>query len=236
MQNLEIQFSGNIITKIKNLNLRVDRIGSVLFVLFALYEKRYDLLDEFDDSNRQKFALLLYKDLEMRGLLEQNTQAENPHFILSNKGIEFVESIKKEFTNAPTAVDIAVFGADAVVREPILSGSVNWIEEWLDLFPRGVRSGGKLLRADAQSCLKKMEIFIKTYPAYTKEVIMEATRRYLEDRAAVNYEYTRCAVYFIYRMERQGGETISDLASWCDQVAHEKNSPEPKDNNMDIMV
>lgn len=235
MENLEVQFSGNIINRIKALNLRVDRIGSVLFVLFALYEKRHDLLDEFDDSNRQKFALLLYKDLEMKGLLEQNTQADTPHFILSSKGNEFVESIKNEFIASPTAMDIAVFGADAIVREPVLSGSVNWIEEWIDLFPRGVRSGGKLLRADAQSCLKKMEIFIKTYP-YKKEVIMEATRRYLEDRAAVNYEYTRCAVYFIYRMEKQGGETVSDLASWCEQIQHENNNPAPKDNNMDIMV
>jgi hypothetical protein len=235
MQNLEIQFSGSVIEKVKKLNLRVDRLGSVLFILFALHEKRYDLLDEFDDSNRQKFALLLYKDLEMKGLLEQNTQADTPHFILSSRGTEFVESIKKEFTVQPTAKDIAIFGADALIRE-VPSDGVDWIEEWLDLFPRGVRSGGKLLRADSQSCLKKMEVFTKTYPAYTKDVIMEATRRYLEDRAAVNYEYTRCAVYFIYRLEKQGGETISDLASWCDQVKHEKSNPAPLDNSMDIMV
>src|SRR5688572_2512015 len=98
MQNLEIQFSVNVINKIKNLNLRVDRLGSVMFILFALYEKKYALLDEFDDSNRQRFALMLYKDLEMKGLLEQNTQSDAPHFVLSSKGTEFVESIKKEFT------------------------------------------------------------------------------------------------------------------------------------------
>ena len=51
MQSIEIQFNKAIIEKVKSLNFQVDQLGSILFILFALYEEKIEVLDEFVESN-----------------------------------------------------------------------------------------------------------------------------------------------------------------------------------------
>lgn len=87
----------------------------------------------------------------------------------------------------------------------------TWIEEWCDLFPKGVRSGGKLIRSVPQDCVAKMAKFLKTYK-YDRDLIFFATRAYLTDRRLDNYAYTRCATYFINKIG-----VGSELADWCDR-------------------
>lgn len=245
MANLEIQLNTNIIKKVKSLNFQVDQIGSVLFILFALYEDRIDLLDEFDDFNRQKRAFVLYMELVNRDLIEFNIdgddEKESPVFRLTKAGIEFVEYIKAEFSLSFQQIDsekIAVAG----IEETQLSKVINpdsleeWIDEWIDIFPRGLKSGGRLVRGDRISCLRKMKVFMKEYP-YTKDTIIKATQKYIESKRAEGFQYTRCAVYFIYRVESSQKDKISDLAAWCDQVLHEQSEGNTQSsNNLEIMA
>lgn len=233
--NLTIQFNEDILKKVKGLNFQADQIGSVLLVLFGLYENRADLLDVLDDFNLQRRMLLLYKEMEGRGLLEQNLEKDETHFVLSGKGIETVEFLKGQFEAIKEDVSadkIAVFGVEELKDELSAAG---WIDEWLDIFPRGVRSGGRLLRGDKQSCLRKMDVFLKEY-SYTKEIILEATRRYIKAKEEEGFQYTRCAIYFIYRVERSRADRISDLASWCQQVDEDKTNPKSEEDNREIMV
>jgi hypothetical protein len=111
----------------------------------------------------------------------------------------------------------------------------TWIDEWIELFPRGIRTFGKLVRSDKPSCLRKMKIFMHEY-GYNKDTILKATKAYLDVKAQENYVATRCAVYFIYRVETSIKDKVSDLASWCDQVLHEEEQPNSGESNMDIMV
>lgn len=243
MGNLEIQFNGSIIKKVKSLNFQVDQIGSVLFILFGLYEHRMDLLDEFDDYNRQKRAFLLYAELSIRGLVEVNTaiETDSPHYILTKEGIEFVEYIKGEFAATYQSVDtekIAVAGIDGDQLGKVVDPDDLdvWIDEWIDIFPRGIKSGGRLIRGDKQSCLRKMRVFMKEY-SYNKQTILDATRKYIESKRDEGFQYTRCAVYFIYRVETSRSDKISDLASWCDQVLHEgSDAGKSSENNLEIMA
>lgn len=243
MDNLEIQFNASIIKKVKSLNFQADQIGSVLFILFCLYENRLDLLDEFDDYNKQRRAFLLYMELETRGLVIVNNEneGESPHFILTKDGIEFVEYIKGEFTATHQRVDselIAVAGVDASQLEKITDPNdiESWIDEWIDIFPRGLKSGGRLVRGDKISCLRKMRVFIKEYP-YTRDIILQATRNYIESKRNEGFAYTRCAVYFIYRVDGTRADKISDLAAWCDQAIHEgSNAGKSSENNLEIMA
>jgi hypothetical protein len=245
MSNLEIQFNAAIIKKVKSLNFQVDQVGSVLFILFCLYENRLDLLDEFDDYNRQRRAFLLYMELVNRGLLDQNTTQDDftvPLFNLTKEGIEFVEYIKGEFaiTHQEVSSDtIAIAGIDPEqLSKPVDENDLEvWIDEWVDIFPRGVKSGGRLLRGDKISCLRKMRVFMKEYP-YTKDTILEATRQYIKSKEQEGYAYTRCAVYFIYRVDQSRSDKASDLATWCDQVLHEKSEgTKPSgENNLEIMA
>jgi hypothetical protein len=242
MKNLEIQFTTEIIKKVKSLHFQADQIGSVLFVLFGLYENRTDLLDEFDDYNKQKRAIILYKEMEMKKLVtrsEDDSDEDAPIYILSKEGTELVEFIKTQFTKnheVITSETIAISGVDQI-KETIKDNEnvEEWIKEWVDIFPRGIRSGGRLLRGDTPSCLRKMRVFLREYP-YSKDIILEATRKYLQAKEAENFAYTRCAVYFIFRVEAGSGK-ISDLATWCEQVEHDQKSGNQNTiNNSEIMV
>jgi hypothetical protein len=242
MDNLEIQFNSNIIKKIKSLNFQVDQIGSVLFTLFALYEGRLDLLDEFDDYNKQRRAFILYTELEMRDLVDRDysAEADSPHFSLSKDGIELVEYIKGEFAITQQQVTSEMVAVAGVTPESLNvdpNDPINWIDEWIDIFPRGVKSGGRLLRGDKNSCMRKMRVFVKEY-SFSKDIIMSATKAYIESKKADNFNYTRCAVYFIYRIEGNSIHSkISDLATWCEQEVHESTEPRRNsESNLEFMA
>lgn len=98
---------------------------------------------------------------------------------------------------------------DSLIKEEVL----GWIDSWLKLFPRGIKSGGKLLRSDAKGCLKKMITFRKDYPEYTPDIILKATEKYLKERAEEGYSYAKCATYFIHK-EKEG----SELAGLCSEI------------------
>jgi hypothetical protein len=240
MQNLEIQFSPVIIKQVKALNFQVDQLGSVLFILFSLYENRLDLLDEFDDYNLQKRAIILYKELELKGLIEEAEEGEEGYFTLTQEGIKLVEFIKGEFTKSNeqvTSEKIAVSGVENL-KDAIASDDVDsWIDSWVELFPRGVRTFGKLVRSDKQSCLRKMRVFMKEY-GYDKDTIMTATRKYVKVKEDDGYRAMRCAVYFIYRVETSLRDKVSDLAAYCEEVLLDKQdgNSEQSENNLEIMV
>lgn len=237
MNNLEIQFNAVVIKQLKALNIMADQLGSVLFILFALYEDRIDLLDEFDDFNGQKRAIILYKEMEMRGLVKQNKDEDAPHFLLTDEGIKAVEFIKSEFSKSSqtvTSEDIAIAGVDSLKDELNVD---KWINEWIEIFPRGAKSGGRLVRSDAASCLRKMKVFLREYD-YDKDTIMRATRAYVHSREIEGFTYMKCAVYFIYKAESSRVDKVSDLATWCEQVKYEQETgqAENSENNSEIMV
>ena len=89
----------------------------------------------------------------------------------------------------------------------------NWIDEWYDIFPKGVKSGGgKYARTGKKSCLKKLKMFIKEHPEFTKENIITATNNYIEDREKNNFAYISTAPLFIYK------DGASSLEGWCDSL------------------
>ena len=91
----------------------------------------------------------------------------------------------------------------------------TWIQEWCDLFPKGVKSGGYYIRSNKEDCLKKMIKFIKTRK-YSKSIIMKATSNYIERKARENYAYMMKAEYFI---EKDG---MSALATEIANVGEEE--------------
>lgn len=90
--------------------------------------------------------------------------------------------------------------------------SMDWIEEWRQLFPLGVKMAGYAVRGDKQNCTKKMKSFMKKYPDFTKEDIFDATRAYIDDRRKDNWNYIKLAHYFI---EKDGA---SSLAALCEDI------------------
>ena len=75
----------------------------------------------------------------------------------------------------------------------------EWIEEWRDIFPKGVKSGNRPVRGDKKGVIQKMKAFVKNNPKITKEQITEATKQYVFDASLKSYQYMICADYFIIK-------------------------------------
>lgn len=92
---------------------------------------------------------------------------------------------------------------------------VKFAEEYRNLFPVGVRSGGYLVRDDLPSIINKLRKFTKSHK-YTKDQILEATRRYIERKRMENWSFMKTASYFISK------DNTSVLGAECEAL--EQNS------------
>lgn len=70
----------------------------------------------------------------------------------------------------------------------------DWITEYRLKF-KGIRQGSM---GDPNACLKKMQLFIKKNPQYSKKDILVATDKYIEN---TDPKYTMQADYFISKMD-----------------------------------
>lgn len=85
------------------------------------------------------------------------------------------------------------------------------VQDYLELFPKGVRNGGnKPLRSNATDVKAKMVKFIGKYK-HTPEVILKATKQYI-DALRGSYTYCPTAEYFIMK------DGSSALATECYKV------------------
>ena len=106
---------------------------------------------------------------------------------------------------------IKVWGEDyifsnVVLREPAhkLFGkdtSTNkvdeWITDWINLWPKGTKSGNHYIKSDKAGCLKKMKVFVKNNRDVTKDMIFKGTKSYLDRKKLEYWKYTMVAHYFI---------------------------------------
>lgn len=87
----------------------------------------------------------------------------------------------------------------------------EWINNWRELWPSGVKSGGYYVKSNKEDLLNKMNKFIKKYK-FTKEQIFEATINYLNEQKSKGWGYTKLANYFIDK------DNVSILASYCANI------------------
>jgi hypothetical protein len=96
----------------------------------------------------------------------------------------------------------------------------SFVETYRSIFPKGVESApGHPARGDKQGCIAKMKKFLVRYPEYSRETILEATKKYVNLKSHSNYHRIQTAHYFI---EREG---VSTLASICETI---QSSPTTK--------
>lgn len=217
LRNVNIQINENVIARARDLQLSMDYLGSILFILFAIYEQRFDLLDHYDDSNKERRVFFLYTYLVRKGLLDISASEEEYHYNITDRGIEFVDFVHSEFERV---TDVQTFSEslESKVAEETIE---DWIMDWIHIFPEGAH-GGRYLRNSKKECLDKMKWFIATYE-FSKDLIMKATRDYINSQAnsSDGHTYTRNASYFISKhMGRGKSDRISDLATWCERVSN----------------
>jgi len=206
----------------KQERISMDHIGTVLFVLFCLFEDKVDLLDYADDSNRERKMQYLYMQLNRRDLIQKHEEGQL--WILTPRGNELVtylrdqqSGVKKAKLKAETLQPLAEIEMDGECA--------GWIDEYVNLFPVVAR-GNRPLRVHPETCTNKMNTFLKKYK-YTKETILAATRMYIDDEASrpEQHEYTSRADNFISKFAENHPNYASPLAAWCKRFLDEQNSP-----------
>lgn len=164
--------------------------------------------------NQQSDLLFRYK------VVDKLVTKDDILFLMSINLLEFVNKDNEVYTLANLKVTdrfIDVFLEDNVKESKKGNNSNNveeWIDEWYELFPKGVRSGGYLVRSGKKGCLTKMKAFVKENPEYDKEIIMKATRDYLAHSRLKNYAFIQLAHYYISKNK------TSVLASGCEMIVN----------------
>ena len=91
--------------------------------------------------------------------------------------------------------------------EKEVEADLSWMLEWTELW-KGLKSDGYYLVNPVKENTKRMRDFLREAP-FSKEVIMEATKKYLAEKEAVHYQYAKKSNKFI--MDEQG----STLYGYC---------------------
>lgn len=77
------------------------------------------------------------------------------------------------------------------------------------LFPAGVKTGGYSVKSHPRTIEVKLKKFLKEYPKFTKQNILDATTNYINDRRKYNWAYMKAIHYYISK------DGISTLAADC---------------------
>jgi hypothetical protein len=210
---MQLTINQNVIGLLKNAGFYPDTMITALTAIFALEEGEIKLLDVIDDNSSSQRAVLVYYDLVRKGLWNETPEGKT-FFVSTEEGKKFYSLLKN-----------AMIGIQQETKSPV--GDVeDWFPSWFDLWPKGVRTMGKLIRSDEKGCLKKMKQFVKDYPHFTPATIISATQSYLENKASEGWKGVRCATYFISHKD-----SGSDLAAECDEYVNSDEVKISSDNS-----
>ncbi len=128
--------------------------------------------------------------------------------------VNYVDYIKED--TPKTIFSLAPSAEFSEIIEPEHLSS--WISEWIELWPRQIKSGGYRVKSSLIDVTSKMKRFRARYP-YSKDVIMESTQNYIKEFEIKGFAYMKLAKYFILK----GDESV--LADECEAVLEDSYSP-----------
>lgn len=119
---------------------------------------------------------------------------------------------RRGLIHCPTGKECVITskGYELMGRPSPIKDIVPFVEEFRSLFPKGVRSGGYLVKGSKSGCIKKMKKFIDTHPEYNRELILNATKAYIQKKQSEGFQYMSLAHNFI---EKDG---TSQLEAECE--------------------
>lgn len=88
----------------------------------------------------------------------------------------------------------------------------SFVEKYRELFPQGVKSGGRLVKGDKQGCINKFKAFKLKYPEYSQEEILDAAKAYVDNKRKTNYDRMISADYLISK------DGVSQLAAYLEDI------------------
>lgn len=103
-------------------------------------------------------------------------------------------------------------------KKPKIVVDVEKVKEYNSIFPNRTLPNGKYGVSTERIVIKCFEWFFRTYPEFNWEIILKATKLYVETYEKQDYNFMRTSQYFIVKQVQNKIET-SDLADWCMKVS-----------------
>lgn len=94
----------------------------------------------------------------------------------------------------------------------------DYIDRYLNLFPKGKLPSGKQARADKKNIKNNFLWFFKNYK-YKWETVLKATALYVDEYESKNYLYMKTSQYFISKMNPDRTRD-SELANYCSMIVN----------------
>jgi len=104
----------------------------------------------------------------------------------------------------------------------LFNDDLSWVEDWVDLWPQGVKQNGVYVRSSVSTIKEHFKRFFKKYD-YTKEEIFQATKAYLANQAKSNNNYISLSHNFIEK------SNVSLLANMCETCKNGEGTENYKD-------
>jgi hypothetical protein len=97
----------------------------------------------------------------------------------------------------------------------------KFVDDYRRIFPAGNNSANYPFRGDKQSCTRKMRKFLKDNPSFSYELILNATREYVNYHFFQGYKFMQTAAYLI---EKNG---VSNLSALCESFKNRTSNSRP---------
>ena len=135
---------------------------------------------------------------------------------VTEKGKKIIKSIDKLFISNKNIKIEDLMGQDVEIH----------LDSYIKTFPTAKLPNGKYARGNKKNILTNFKWFFQNYD-YDWPVILEATRKYVDEYRVNNYMYMRTALYFIRKDD--GTRTVhSDLADYCEKIVNNDDFVEDK--------
>lgn len=106
---------------------------------------------------------------------------------------------------------------DEYMNKTVIETIEDWIQEYRLLFKETGKAG---IMGDPNSVRDKMKDFISANPQYSKEIILNAAKKYIKTEAQNYYKYLQRADYFISKEDNNKNKT-SRLLMFCEEVGED---------------
>ena len=164
-------------------------------LLLSLLEKDNDTL--FNELLTDSYYVSALIKLSIKGVVSTNIPITTK---IKMNNVSVVKDMYKLFFSRPT-------------MSSLKTKVKGWIQEYRDLYPKGMNPNGYPFKGDKQGCINNMAKFLLNYPEFdNKELILNATKSYLDKKKKDNYDYVSMADRFIWK------NGMSTLAGYCEQL------------------
>lgn len=98
----------------------------------------------------------------------------------------------------------------------------DWLNDWRALWPTHLLPGGYRVSGNTVQVYRRMKKFMNDFPEFTPEIIIKATKKYIDNCRINNYRYMKKNAKFIYDNE------TSTLEQECLALINGEEKPQSK--------